>query len=182
MAFLIQPVDGECCVDPCGRGSPCDPCDSTTTTPSLTTTNPPSGVCGNCDNLTTSSFPFRTIDQYFRNYPTSFQCPNNGVFVNGVCYGLFKTYEWLMASAVFETETCGAKMTSMTITTTSSSGSTTTTTYNEGDSGFISYFIFYESLQNCTLALRNNVISSGNQLVSNLQFDFVRGNSYYILN
>lgn len=38
MDFLIQPVDGECCVDPCGRSSPCDPCDGTTTTREPTTT------------------------------------------------------------------------------------------------------------------------------------------------
>ena len=26
VAFLIQPVSGECCDDPCSRSSPCDPC------------------------------------------------------------------------------------------------------------------------------------------------------------
>ena len=180
MAFLIQPVDGECCVDPCGRGSPCDPCDSTSTTPSLTTTNPPSNPCGSCQNITTGDFPFSTITQYFRNYPSQFLCnQNGGQIINGVCYGLLNTWTW--SGATTNTQTCGAEMTSMTITTTSFSGSTTTTSYNQGDSGFISYFIFYESLQNCTLALRNNVISSGNELVSNLQSTFLRGNSYYIL-
>jgi len=41
MDFLIQPVDGECCVDPCKRGNPCDPCDGTTTTLEPTTTLQP---------------------------------------------------------------------------------------------------------------------------------------------
>ena len=43
MDFLIQPVDGECCVDPCGRRSPCDPCEGTTTTlePTTSTTLEP---------------------------------------------------------------------------------------------------------------------------------------------
>ena len=31
MDFLIQPVNGECCIDPCSRKNPCDPCESTTT-------------------------------------------------------------------------------------------------------------------------------------------------------
>lgn len=26
VAFLIQPVSGECCADPCSRSGPCDPC------------------------------------------------------------------------------------------------------------------------------------------------------------
>ena len=37
VAFLIQPVSGECCVDPCSRSSPCDPCEPTTTTTTTTT-------------------------------------------------------------------------------------------------------------------------------------------------
>jgi len=28
VAFLIQPVSGECCADPCSRSGPCDPCGS----------------------------------------------------------------------------------------------------------------------------------------------------------
>jgi len=27
VAFMIQPVSGECCVDPCTRSGPCEPCD-----------------------------------------------------------------------------------------------------------------------------------------------------------
>lgn len=41
VAFLIQPVSGECCVDPCSRSSPCDPCEPTTTTTTTTTTTLP---------------------------------------------------------------------------------------------------------------------------------------------
>ena len=26
VAFMIQPVSGECCVDPCSRSGPCEPC------------------------------------------------------------------------------------------------------------------------------------------------------------
>ena len=39
VAFMIQPdPSGECCVDPCSRSGPCDPCGPTTTTTTTTTT------------------------------------------------------------------------------------------------------------------------------------------------
>ena len=50
-SFLIQPVSGECCISPCARSGPCEPCEnwagcdgSEPATIEFTITSQPSGI------------------------------------------------------------------------------------------------------------------------------------------
>lgn len=97
VAFLIQPVSGECCEDPCTRSGPCDPCvTTTTTTTTVTPTTTTTTVAPTTTTTTTIAPTTTTTSTTTTPSPTdTWVCVTDSLGFWGAKYTRYSTYEWV---------------------------------------------------------------------------------------